>query len=161
MTVAIYLAAIVTANLTIAAFGPSWSIINAFLFIGLDLTLRDKLHDTWRGRGLAPRMAALIAAGGIITFALNRDAATIAIASTVAFAAAQTTNTLVYHALRRHPFLVRVNTSNAPAALVDSLLFPTIAFGAFLWPIVLGQFIAKTAGGALWAYVIHRYRGAA
>ena len=65
--VIMYLVAIILANLTVATFGPNMVIINAFLFIGLDLTARDRLHDTWRGNNLLPKMAALIAAGMIVT----------------------------------------------------------------------------------------------
>ena len=61
MIVALYLAAVVAANLSVAAFGPAASIVNAFLFVGLDLTARDRLHDSWRGRQLWPRMALLMA----------------------------------------------------------------------------------------------------
>lgn len=43
-----YLAAIVAANLLVARFGPSVVVLNAFLFIGLDITTRDSLHDRWR-----------------------------------------------------------------------------------------------------------------
>lgn len=48
----LYLVAIVLANLSVAQFGPSVTILNAFLFIGLDLTARDKLHEVWRGNRL-------------------------------------------------------------------------------------------------------------
>jgi hypothetical protein len=72
--VAIYLAAIVVANLSVAALGPQAVIVNAFLLIGLDLTLRDKLHDRWNNDQLALRMGALILAGGVISYVLNRDA---------------------------------------------------------------------------------------
>ena len=34
-------------------------------------------------------------------------------------------------------------------ALVDSIAFPTIAFGSLLWSVVFGQFTAKVAGGVL------------
>mgnify|MGYP003352540858 CR=1 FL=1 len=44
-----YVLALVIANLTVAVFGPWFSVINSFLLIGLDLTLRDKLHDKWNG----------------------------------------------------------------------------------------------------------------
>jgi len=46
--VSLYLVAIVAANLSVAYFGASASIFNAFLFIGLDLTTRDLLHEQWR-----------------------------------------------------------------------------------------------------------------
>ena len=151
--VIMYLAAIVLANLTIAAFGPSMVIVNAFLFIGLDLTARDRLHDAWRGNRLALKMTALIAAGSIISYALNRDAAQIAIASFVAFAAASIVDAFVYQLLGGYPRWLRINGSNVPSALVDSIIFPTLAFGAFLWPIVLGQFLAKVLGGFAWSLV--------
>ena len=44
LAIAIYAIAMTLANLSVAAFGPAISPINAFLFIGLDLTLRDWLH---------------------------------------------------------------------------------------------------------------------
>lgn len=156
MYVTLYLAAIVLANLTVAALGPSMTIVNAFLFIGLDLTARDRLHDAWHGRGLLPKMAALIAAGSLLSWLLNRNAGKIALASFVAFAAAATVDALVYHLLGRYPRWMRVNGSNVLSAAVDSLVFPTLAFGAFLWPIVLGQFLAKVLGGFVWSLVLFR-----
>lgn len=150
----LYLAAIVAANLTVAYFGPSVIVINAFLFIGLDLTARDHLHESWRGDRLALKMSALIAAGSVLSWALNRDAGTIALASFVAFAAAAVTDALVYHRLGGYPRWMRINGSNVPSALVDSLVFPTLAFGAVLWPIILGQFLAKVAGGLVWSLIL-------
>jgi uncharacterized PurR-regulated membrane protein YhhQ (DUF165 family) len=147
----LYLAAIVLANLSVATFGPSVAIINAFLFIGLDLTARDQLHEAWRGRNLLPKMVALIAAGSFLSWLLNRNAGPIALASFVAFAAAATVDAIIYHLMGQYPRWLRINGSNIPSALVDSLIFPTLAFGSFLWPIVLGQFAAKTLGGFLWS----------
>jgi hypothetical protein len=151
--VILYLVAIVLANLSVAAFGPAVVIINAFLFIGLDLTARDHLHDAWRGNHLLLKMTALIASGSILSWALNRDAGQIALASFIAFAAAAVVDTAVYQLLGKYPRWLRINGSNIPSALVDSLVFPTLAFGAFLWPIVLGQFAAKTLGGFIWSLV--------
>lgn len=151
--VTMYLVAIIFANLTVAAFGPSMVIINAFLFIGLDLTARDRLHDAWRGDKLLPKMAALIAAGSILSWLLNRNAGQIALASFVAFAAAATVDAVVYHLLGKYPRWLRINGSNVPSALVDSLVFPTLAFGGFMPAIVLGQFIAKILGGFVWSLV--------
>ena len=151
--VILYLVAIVLANLTVAAFGPRMVIVNAFLFIGLDLTTRDRLHDAWRGKNLLLRMTVLIAVGSLLSWLLNRNAAQIALASFVAFAAAATVDTVVYQLLGGYPRWLRINGSNIPSALVDSLIFPKLAFGAFLWPIVLGQFLAKTLGGFVWSLV--------
>jgi hypothetical protein len=154
--VVLYLVAIILANLSVAEFQDSFPeivIVNAFLFIGLDLTARDQLHEAWRGKGLLPKMAALIAAGSILSYVLNRNAGQVAVASFVAFAAAATVDAIVYHQLGQYPRWLRINGSNIPSAFVDSLIFPTLAFGSFLWPIVLGQFAAKMLGGFLWSLV--------
>jgi uncharacterized PurR-regulated membrane protein YhhQ (DUF165 family) len=153
--VVLYLVAIVLANLSVAAFGPSVVVVVAFLFIGLDLTARDHLHDAWRGNSLFLKMTLLIATGSILSWLLNRDAGPIALASFVAFAAAATTDAIIYHLIGHYPRWLRINGSNIPSALVDSLLFPTLAFGSFLWPIVLGQFAAKTLGGFVWSLVFY------
>lgn len=150
----IYLTAIVAANLTVAAWGPNMAIVNAFLFIGLDLTTRDRLHDAWRSNGLTWKMATLIAVGSLFSWLLNRNAGQIALASFVAFACASGVDTAAYHLLQNRPWWQRVNGSNVLGAAADSLLFPTLAFGALLPAIVLGQFAAKVVGGALWAAIL-------
>ena len=150
----LYLAAIVAANLIITQVGPSATIVTAFLFIGLDITARDRLHESWHGRGLWLKMAALIASGSLLSWLVNRNAGPIALASFVAFAASGAADTLVYHALRHRAWLVKVNGSNVVSAAVDSLIFPTLAFGVLLPFVVLGQFIAKVAGGAMWAAIL-------
>lgn len=159
--VIIYIAAIVGANLSVAAFGPWISPINSFVLIGLDLALRDHLHDQWRGKLLWPRMLGLIAAAGAISYALNPASGKIALASVVAFCAAGVVDSLVYHLLRRRGYLVRSNGSNTAGAIADSMLFPTIAFGGFMPAIVVLQFAAKVCGGGIWAWIIHRTRPAA
>lgn len=155
--ITLYLAAIVAANLSVAAFGPEVSILNAFLFIGLDLSTRDALHDRWQGRQLWPRMMALIAAGSVLSTALNINALPIAVASFTAFAAAGVADTLVYSMLGDQSKLLRMNGSNVLAAGVDSLVFPALAFGfPLLWPIVIGQFAAKVIGGFVWSLLLTR-----
>jgi hypothetical protein len=39
---------------------------------------------------------------------------------------------------------------------VDSLIFPTLAFGVLMPHIVALQFAAKVAGGAIWASLLQR-----
>ena len=153
--VIMYLSAIVLANLSVAQFGPGVTIINAFLFIGLDLTARDKLHEAWCGRHLWLRMTGLIVAGSALSWLLNRNVGSIALASLVAFGGAATVDAIVYQALGKYPKWLQVNGSNIPSAAVDSLLFPALAFGfPLLWPIVLGQFAAKVLGGAIWGRLL-------
>ena len=65
-------------------------------------------------------------------------------------------DTVAYHLLRNRVWWQRVNGSNVLSAAVDSVIFPQLAFGAFLPAIVLGQFVAKVAGGALWSVILGR-----
>jgi hypothetical protein len=149
--VAVYAAAMVLANLAVAAFGPWVSPINAFVLIGLDLALRDWLHVRLR----VWQMGALIASTGVLTYLLNPAAGQIAVASAAAFTAAALIDWGVFMRLGGS-WLRRANVSNAAGAAVDSLVFPTIAFGALMPGIVAAQFVAKVAGGAVWAYLLDR-----
>ncbi|MEC9012469.1 MAG: hypothetical protein VYA87_08510 [SAR324 cluster bacterium] len=108
----IYLLDVVLANMIILWFGPQAAVITAFLFIGLDLTLRDKLHDQWHGKQLWWKMLALICGGSAILIALNWDALPIALASATAFLAAGVGGSLVYAGLRKKHFIFRANGSN-------------------------------------------------
>lgn len=156
LLVATYLAAVVLANLLVSRFGPPVAALNAFLFIGLDLSTRDRLHALWRGRALWPRMLVLVSVGGLLSLLLG-GALRFALASCVAFVLAGITDTVIFGALRRQPWLRRANGSNLVAAAVDSYFFPLLAFGWPLpWGVVLGQFIAKVLGGALWTLLLQR-----
>jgi len=157
LLIVLYLAAIVTANLLVVAFGPSISILNAFLFIGLDITTRDALHEGWKNEGLWRKMALLIASGSILSAALNWGAARVALASFLAFAAAGAADTIVYHILRDRARFLKINGSNLVSAAVDSILFSAVAFGfpLLVW-VILGQFLAKVTGGFLWSLILRR-----
>ena len=156
--VIIYLVAIVLANLTLLLFGPTASIFNAFILIGLDLSLRDKLHDQWYGKNLWLKMLALICGGSAITVALNWEALPIAIASATAFLASGIGDALLYAKLRNYKFLIRSNGSNVAGSALDSVIFPTMAFGVFMPEIIIGQFVAKIAGGAVWSFILSRLK---
>lgn len=153
MTIAvlIYAAAMTLANLIVAAFGPAISPVNAFVLIGLDLALRDWLHVQLK----AWQMGALIGATGLLTYTLNPAAGMIAVASSTAFTAAALVDWATFTRLRGS-WLFRANGSNVAGAAVDSLIFPTLAFGALMPHIVLLQFLAKVAGGAVWAWLLAR-----
>lgn len=156
--VGLYLTAIVAANLAVATFGPGSAPVIAFLLISLDLTVRDALHDRWRHRHLPARMAALIAAGSLLSWLINPAAGRIAAASAVAFTLAATADAATYHLARHRPWLQRANASNLVGAAVDSLVFPTLAFGVLLPGIVALQFAAKIAGGLVWSLLLARVR---
>jgi len=157
MLVLLYLVAIVAANLSVAYFGPASAIINAFLFIGLDITTRDMLHERWENEHLWWRMGGLIAAGSVLSWLLNRDAGRVALASVIAFAASGLADTIVYALMRHYPRLQKVAGSNIVSSAVDSIAFPWIAFGTFMPFVAGGQFLAKVAGGFVWALLLNRY----
>ena len=131
----------------------------AFVLIGLDLTLRDRLHDQWHGRHLWPRMLALIATAGLLSYVLNPTSGPIAVASVVAFGLASLADAAAYQLLAGRAWAVRANGSNVVGAAVDSIVFPLMAFGAVLPSIVLVQWLAKVVGGMFWALVIARIAG--
>jgi uncharacterized PurR-regulated membrane protein YhhQ (DUF165 family) len=136
--------------------GPSSVIWVAFLFIGLDLTSRDYLHEAWHNEGLWWKMAVLVGTGSLFTYLLNTSAGPVAIASFVAFALAGIADTITYHLLKDRARMVKINGSNVVSALVDSVVFPTMAFGAFMPLIILGQFAAKVGGGFVWSLILNR-----
>lgn len=146
----IYVLAICAANFSVHVFGPLVTPVNAFLFIGLDFVIRDKLHE----RIGIMRMFCLIAIAGFISFAVNPATDMIALASVAAFALAATADATVYQALIKKPWLVKSNGSNIASSAVDSVVFPLIAFGAFLPWVVAWQFIAKVFGGAIWSWLL-------
>ncbi len=148
-----YAVAMVAANLLVATFGPAISPINAFLLIGLDLTLRDWLHvrlKTWQ-------MGGLILGTGALTYLLNPAAGMIAVASAVSFLVAALVDWAVF-VRTTGSWIKRANVSNTAGAAVDSLLFPTIAFGVLMPEIVALQFVAKIAGGAVWSFLLQKFQ---
>ena len=153
IAIAIYALAMTAANLSISHFGPWVSPINSFLFIGLDLALRDMLHQklkTWQ-------IGCLIIGTGLLTYILNPAAGMIAIASAVSFTAAYVIDWAVFAKLSG-TWVNGVNGSDVAGAAVDSIVFPTLAFGVMMPQIVAMQFAAKVAGGAFWAYLISKVK---
>lgn len=151
IALALYAVSMIAANLTVAAFGPVVTPINAFLLIGLDLTLRDWLHvriKPWH-------MLVLIGATGALTYLLNPAAGMVAVASAAAFTSAALVDWSVF-ARTGGSWLYRSNVSNVAGAAVDSIVFPTLAFGALMPGVVLAQFVAKVAGGAVWSFLLGR-----
>jgi len=148
-----YLLAVVLANVLVSIFGPPSAIPIAFFFVGFVLTTRDKLHAFWKDKNLKRNMFLVITTGAIMSYFLSSKQ--IAIASFVAFSASETVDFLVYSILGKKADVLRVNGSNLLGSLVDSIVFPALAFGfPLLWEIMIGQFLAKFVGGFFWFLVI-------
>ena len=149
--IALYAAAVIAANLLVAQFGPAITPINAFFLIGLDLSLRNYLSfkmNTWQ-------MSLMIIGTGVISYILNPASGMIAIASGVSFTVASFADWLTFKTTVGTWFK-RNLAGNSVGALVDSVVFPTIAFGSLMPMIVLAQFVAKVAGGSMWGMLINK-----
>lgn len=152
IAILIYAAAMIVANMTVAHFGPVVAPINAFVLIGLDLVLRDVLHARLR----IWQMGTLIVGTSALTYLLAPGAAQIAAASAAAFGLAAVADWAVFSRLANWRWFARSNASNVAGAAVDSLVFPTLAFGALLPGVVAMQFVAKVLGAALWSTILSR-----
>jgi uncharacterized PurR-regulated membrane protein YhhQ (DUF165 family) len=82
----------------------------------------------------------------------------IAFASLAAFSLSMVADSLAYQYLKGKDWMVRVNGSNTAGALVDSIVFPTIAFGGLMLEIVALQFIAKVGGGYIWSKILVKFK---
>ena len=157
--VLMYLGAIVLANVTFGVWGMAVEPWNSMLLIGLDLTARDRLHEAWGRRGLVWKMGALILAGSAISALfglLFEGVVRVAVASAAAFASTATVDALVFGLLPRR--WLRINGSNAVGAVVDSFVFPTVAFGVVDWDLVLYFAAVKFIGGAIWWLALGGWR---
>lgn len=158
-----YVAAAATANLVMLSVSDAplmqfiaVDIATCFALIAFDLVTRDYLHEYFEGRGVLLPLFLIILAGGVISFLLNAQVLRIAIASSAAFLAAGSTDTLVYALGRRFSRIVRINLSNSAAAFVDSLVWPTIALSSVVLPVTAAEFGAKVLGGVFWSIVLVR-----
>jgi hypothetical protein len=155
---AIFVAATALANISISHFGPQAAPINAFVLIGLNLTLRDTIHDRWRGNGLWLRMVAMLGCAGLVSYLLDTSTARIAIGSVLALTAAGVSDTATYELLHRKQYLVRCNASNVVSGAVDSAVFFYVAFGGAPVEVLLTQWAVKVFGGGAWSLIIGRFR---
>lgn len=155
MLVILYLFSIVAANLVVGRFGPSSVLVVSFVLIGFDITLRDRLHVKWHKSYLRYKMMILILVGSVLSYILNREVQSIAIASFVAFFVATVFDTLVFGYLYRRSFFIRSNASNVVSAILDSSIFIFMAFGP-LWLLMVKQIIVKILGGFLWSIILKK-----
>jgi len=107
-------------------------------FAGLAFILRDLVQDQ------AGRLwvSALIVVGAALSFAVSAPA--IALASGVAFLLSEAADFAVYTPLRKRGYIKAAVASNIVGAVVDTVLFLTIA-GFPLSQAFAGQIVGKTA----------------
>jgi len=147
--------AVVVANLAVARWGQVALVFTAWVLIPLDMLARDFLHDRWRGKRLVLRMVGLVAVGGVFAAALNMAAWRVAVASVCAFVLAMTVNALVFEVAARRGVrrFGRMTVSNLFASVMDSVVFPVVAFGTFDAWLSVAQAGSKFCGGLVWSAV--------
>lgn len=107
-------------------------------FAGLAFILRDLVQD----RAGRPAVVAIIHAGAALSYLIS--APFIAIASAVAFLLSEAADFAVYTPLRKRGYIRAAVASNVAGAVVDTLLFLTIA-GFPLSQAFAGQMVGKVA----------------
>ena len=123
------------------------------LLIGAAFALRDAVHET------AGRWAVLacIAAGAALSVVTASP--TLAVASIVAFVASELIDFAVYDRMRAMNRGAAIALSGVAGAVVDSVLFSLLAFGAVKW--APGLILAKvyaSAAFALWVWALRSKR---
>lgn len=160
--VALFISVMAAANLAIAAFGPWFLPVTAFVSVGVSMVCRDYLHDVWseyRG-GFWVRMFGMVVAAAVLAFLLDASAGMVAFASVCAIVGSTLIETAAFTALIRQRWLIRSNGSSILGSFGDSIIFPLVAFGVggvdgFLL-LVLTQTATKSLGGVFWS-VVFRY----
>lgn len=135
-----YVVTIPAANFAVTHFGAvsvgfGYSAPAGVYMVGLTLVLRDLAREA-AGRSA---ILAAIAIGTALSYLLADPS--LAIASTAAFAVAETMDFAVYEPLRRRGLLLAMLASNAVGLLADSLLFLKLAFSSFNY--LPGQVLGK------------------
>lgn len=111
---------------------------------GCALLLRDVVQETAGRRAVL----AAVAAGGVASWLMSSPS--LAVASTAAFLVAELADMAVYTPLRRRGWARAVLASNLVGAVLDTLLFLTLAGFPLTFGIVAGQLVGKL----LWATLL-------
>jgi hypothetical protein len=165
MRIALYLIAIVTANIITAAFAPmsfgGFIVPYGTLFIGATFILRDLVQNKY-GRTKTYLFIVLALVLSAISSAILGDTLMIVAASAISFLIAETIDTEIYTRLQL-PLASRVFYSGLVGGLLDSAVFVIVGLsplgaGFLPWEAVpaaiLGQVIVKTAMQAIGSGVI-------
>jgi uncharacterized PurR-regulated membrane protein YhhQ (DUF165 family) len=121
------------------------------LLVGVALVLRDRIHHT-----LGAKWSIGCVIVGCLLSALIAPP-TLVLASAVAFLVSELADLAVYSPLRRRNLPVAVAASGVVGAVVDSLLFLSIAFGSIAY--APGQIVGKVIASLLVAaclFVVRR-----
>lgn len=144
LLVVLYVLAVALTTSVSGAYGPLASVLDSLPGIGLVIAVRIRLQDLWRGR-VYHRMIPLVLLGSLGSLSGNMSHPRIAGASCAAFIAANLASMWLQPRSRL--------ASITAFAVIDSLIFPPLAFSAFAWWVVGGQIAAKIFGAVVWGWV--------
>lgn len=162
----VYVAATLLANYTLDAFLPvgPWFLVNVgTLFFGVTFTQRDRVHRYGR-----PAVYAMIFAAAVMNVLAALSVGTplryVAV-SFLAIVVSEAADTEVYQRMIRRRWLVRVLSSNAVSAPIDTVLFTVLAFAGapfatagWMVQVIVTDVLVKYASGFLTALALLRDR---
>lgn len=150
--VGLYLVTVAITTGISGAFGPLASVIDSLPGIGLVIAIRNRLQDYWYPNRMF-LMLPVIFLGGIGSVAVNLVHPLVAAASFSAFLAANLVAAFLYRSDSR----LRLVLGIVSFAVVDSFIFPAVAFDHFTWWVVVGQIVAKIIGALAWTWVFLKH----
>lgn len=162
----VYVAATLLANYTLDAFLPvgPWFLVNVgTLFFGVTFTQRDRVHRYGR-----PAVYAMIFAAAVMNVLAALSVGTplryVAV-SFLAIVVSEAADTEVYQRMIRRRWLVRVLSSNAVSAPIDTVLFTVLAFAGapfatagWMVQVIVTDVLVKYASGLATALALLRDR---
>lgn len=162
----VYVAATLLANYTLDAFLPvgPWFLVNVgTLFFGVTFTQRDRVHRYGR-----PAVYAMIVAAAVMNVLAALSVGTplryVAV-SFLAIVVSEAADTEVYQRMIRRRWLVRVLSSNAVSAPIDTVLFTVLAFAGapfatagWMLQVIVTDVLVKYSSGFLTALALLRDR---
>lgn len=160
--ISVYTASTVLANYTLDAFLPvgPWFLVNmGTIFFGVTFTQRDRVHGF--GRRVVYGMILFAAIANVVAAMHVGTPLRYVAVGFLAIVASETADTEVYARLVSRRWLVRVASSNAVSAPLDTILFTVLAFAGapfatlgWMVQVVVTDVIVKYASGIVAALAV-------
>ena len=133
----------------------AWVIpITTSVCVAANMMLRDRVFC---GKGLK-FSAAIAAAAGLCTFAINHGALTVAIASFTAVVVGAFVAGGAFKLLKNKVAIEKARPiANTCSAVTDSLIYPTIAFMTFLPLVSVEMFASKFLSVLFYTFIINKF----
>lgn len=153
----VYVVATVLANYTFDSFLPlgDFFLVNVgTFFFGVTFTQRDRVHRF--GRKAVYTMILVAAVANVVTASSLGTPLRYVFVAFLAIVLSETVDTEIYGRLLHRPWLVRVASSNAASAPLDTILFTVLAFAGeefatlyWLVQVIVTDVLVKYAAGML------------